>query len=275
MERYRHHLPHRHNHQKMRQHRGWDRPWQVERRGRGRWGSLRWFIQLSLRHQLPPSFPLLLTQVTLRSSPPAKRLVDALFSLGSQLIFTRLATYFTRLSTELFSLGSKLILTRLKTYFHSARHWLAQAYKNKVCPGPRHVGALLDFFWCKDKPLRLTTIWAPCTGGWDALNMVHDAGAGGLHWYSVDPFRFCTGLLNTAPQCSGLVQWPGALTKIHLVHRIGVFTSYLLWFSCAGAVQCCWCTRPLPTPAAPPWGETAPDSTNQWCSHNLKLVLPQ
>ena len=192
-----------------------------------------------------------------------------------RLIFTRLATYFTRLSTELFSLGSKLILTRLKTYFHSARHWLAQAYKNKVCPGPRHVGALLDFFWCKDKPLRLTTIWAPCTGGWDALNMVHDAGAGGLHWYSVDPFRFCTGLLNTAPQCSGLVQWPGALTKIHLVHRIGVFTSYLLWFSCAGAVQCCWCTRPLPTPAAPPWGETAPDSTNQWCSHNLKLVLPQ
>ena len=108
MEKYRHHLPHRRNHhQKMRQQRGWDRPWQVERRGRGRWGSLRWFIQLSLRHQLPPSFPLLLTQVTLRSSPPAKRLVDALFSLGSQLIFTRLAT-------DLFSLGPTL------TYFHSA-----------------------------------------------------------------------------------------------------------------------------------------------------------
>ena len=123
MERYRHHLPHRHNHhQKMRQQRGWDRPWQVERWGRGRWGSLRWFIQLSLRHQLPPSFPLLLTQVTLRSSPPAKRLVDALFSLGSQLTYFHSARnwlIFTRPNTDLFSLSWQLIFTRLDTNLFS------------------------------------------------------------------------------------------------------------------------------------------------------------
>ena len=44
----------------------------------------------------------------------------------------------------------------------------------------------------------------------------------------VDPFRFCIEMLKTVLQRSTLLQWLAWCTEVHLVHRIGVFSSSLL-----------------------------------------------